>query len=139
MIRTASPCDANGQPVQCIDEQGNPAQVGYAPQPSAQYTLVAYAPKPIVFNISPEQFALIQRGGALSQAGINSMLGVTASVSVRRSFVSLPLAATMTATIEPMPALVAGTAPAAADKKASKKSKKKKKKLSFGSLPRRGG
>lgn len=55
--------------MQYVDEQGNPVQVGYAPQPSIQYGASPYPPKPAVFNITPEQFAQIQRGGALSQVG----------------------------------------------------------------------
>merc|ERR1719401_1242684 len=75
-----NPVQMVDQQVQYVDEQGNPIQL----DPGMQYVdqfgnPVAmpgstYAP-PAVFNISPEQFALLASGGSLSQAEVDGLLG----------------------------------------------------------------
>merc|ERR1719362_803732 len=85
------------QPVQYVTADGQP--VSYV-DPSAVYEYAApavqYVQQPAVFNVSPETFAKLAQGGALSQEEIDAIAGVTGAAPVEiasEAVVAAPAAA----------------------------------------------
>merc|ERR1712232_1030992 len=62
--------DEHGQPIQFVDEQGNP--VDYVPETAPVQFIPA---QPSVFSCSPEIFAKLAQGGTLTQEELNSLTG----------------------------------------------------------------
>merc|ERR1719373_1218236 len=107
------------QPVQYVTADGQPVQLEYAAAAPVQYA-------PPVFNISPDQFALLMQGGSLSQAEIDAMLSGSTPPAVAEAPVAEASAA------EPSSAGVAAPSAAASKKASSKKKKLASKKKSKG-------
>jgi len=91
--------------------------------PGAVYEYAApamqYVQQPSVFNVSPETFAKLAHGGALTQQELEGMMGATAPA---------PVEAAAEAVAEAPAAVVSETAQAVSSATASKKEKLSKKK-----------
>merc|ERR1719401_425999 len=92
-----------GMPVTYVTQEGMPGM----PMP-----MMYAAPQPLVYNISPEIFARIAQGGAMTQDEINELMGAPAPQPV------MPMGTTLAA-----PSMAAAPVPATTTAKSSSKDK----------------